>query len=90
MGECLPLPSLWPITPAGTAMATNRSSSGHSSSGHSGDPWAWTAAQQRRHVLRCWRLECDLDPMILRARQLRHQGSLPQAACVEQELLPLF
>ena len=35
-------------------------------------------------------LECDLDPMILRARQLRRQGSSPQARCLEQELLPLF
>jgi len=35
-------------------------------------------------------LECDLDPMILRARQLRRQGSNPQARCLEQELLPLF
>ena len=35
-------------------------------------------------------LECDLDPMILRARQLRRQGSIPQARCLEQELLPLF
>lgn len=85
MGECQLLPSLWPITPAGIAMAITPSSSGQPS-----DPWAWTAAQQRCHVLRCWRLECDLDPMILRARQLRHQGSLPQATCVEEELLPLF
>ena len=35
-------------------------------------------------------LECDLDPMILRARQLRRQGSSPQARSLEQELLPLF
>jgi len=28
--------------------------------------------------------------MILRARQLRRQGSTPQARCLEQELLPLF
>jgi hypothetical protein len=42
------------------------------------------------HLNRCWALECDIDPMILRARQLRHQGALPQASCVEQELLPLF
>ena len=35
-------------------------------------------------------LECDLDPMILRARQLRRQGSSPQARCLEQELRPLF
>ncbi|UPM50019.1 MULTISPECIES: hypothetical protein [unclassified Synechococcus] len=35
-------------------------------------------------------LECDLDPMILRARMLRRQGSSPHARCLEQELLPLF
>ena len=43
----------------------------------------------RRHLERCWRRECDIDPMILRLRQLRHQGCLPQAVCLEQELLPL-
>lgn len=52
--------------------------------------WAWTPAQQRHHLGLCWALECDIDPMILRARQLRHQGALPQASCLEQELLPLF
>lgn len=46
---------------------------------------------QRRHLLElCWQHECDIDPMILRARQLRHQGAWPQAVCLEQELLPLF
>ncbi|MFZ9319022.1 MAG: hypothetical protein ACO23X_09490 [Vulcanococcus sp.] len=44
--------------------------------------------RQRREQARA--LECDLDPMILRARQLRRQGSAPQAHCLEQELLPLF
>ncbi|KMM17258.1 hypothetical protein [Synechococcus sp. GFB01] len=57
---------------------------------HPGDPCSLTSAQQRRHLQRCWQADCDLDPMILRARQLRHQGSLPQATCVEQELLPLL
>jgi hypothetical protein len=52
--------------------------------------WAWPLAQQRCHLNQCWALECDIDPMILRARQLRHQGALPHASCVEQELLPLF
>lgn len=52
--------------------------------------WAWAPARQRHHLSRCWALECDIDPMILRARQLRHQGALRQARCVEQELLPLF
>jgi hypothetical protein len=54
------------------------------------EPWARSAAQQRCHLQACWRLECDIDPMILRARLLRFQGALPQATCVEQELLPLF
>jgi hypothetical protein len=38
----------------------------------------------------CWRLECDIDPMILRARLLRRRGSHPQALSLEEELLPLF
>ena len=85
MGDREALPTLWPILPAAPAMAPSPSSSAQP-----GDPWAWTSAQQRRHLVRCWRAACDIDPMILRARQLRHQGSLPQATCVEQELLPLF
>ncbi len=44
----------------------------------------------RTHLEQCWELECDIDPMILRLRLLRHQGALPQALCLEQELLPLF
>ena len=44
----------------------------------------------RQRFERALDLECDLDPMILRARQLRRQGSTPQARCLEQELLPLF
>ena len=52
--------------------------------------WAWSDALQRQHLSLCWALECDIDPMILRARQLRRQGALPQASCVEEELLPLF
>jgi hypothetical protein len=44
----------------------------------------------RCHLERCWVEECDIDPMILRMRLLRHLGSLPQALCLEQELLPLF
>jgi hypothetical protein len=85
MGSGQVLPTLWPITPACIAMAPTPCPPGQPS-----DPWIWSAAQQRRHLWRCWAAECDLDPMILRARQLRHRGSLPQATCVEQELLPLF
>lgn len=54
------------------------------------DPRCWSVQRQQLHLQRCWQGECDIDPMILRARQLRHQGSLPQAAWVEEELLPLF
>jgi hypothetical protein len=41
------------------------------------------------HLVRCWQLECDIDPMILRLRLLRSRGCLPQARCLEQELMPL-
>ncbi|MEB3265559.1 MAG: hypothetical protein VKN13_02980 [Cyanobacteriota bacterium] len=47
-------------------------------------------ARSRRHLVRCWCRDCDIDPMILRLRQLRHQGRHAQARCLEQELLPLF
>lgn len=46
--------------------------------------------EPRQHLERCWGQECDIDPMILRMRLLRHLGSLPQALSLEQELLPLF
>ena len=44
----------------------------------------------RQHLERCWRRECDIDPMILRLRLLRHQQLLLQALSLEEELLPLF
>jgi len=38
---------------------------------------------------RCLRLECDLDPLILRARLLRSVGQLARPdALTKQELLP--
>jgi hypothetical protein len=46
--------------------------------------------EPRQHLECCWGQECDIDPMILRMRLLRHRGSLPQALSLEQELLPLF
>lgn len=49
-----------------------------------------STSRQRAHLERCWLEDCDIDPMILRLRVLRHQGCLPQALCLEQELLPLF
>ena len=53
------------------------------------EPPAGTAAL-RAHLERCLQQDCDIDPMILRMRLLRHRGSLPQALSLEQELLPLF
>ena len=53
-------------------------------------PWTLPPEGRRRLLEICWCSECDLDPMILRARLLRHQGNRLQAASVEQELLPLF
>ena len=52
--------------------------------------FALTPDELRRRFERAFDLECDLDPMILRARLLRQRGSNPQARCLEQELLPLF
>ncbi|MEB3199460.1 MAG: hypothetical protein VKK62_02885 [Synechococcaceae cyanobacterium] len=46
--------------------------------------------EQRQHLECCWQRDCDIDPMILRMRLLRHQQLLPQARSLEQELLPLF
>lgn len=43
----------------------------------------------KRHLEQCWQLVCDIDPMILRLRLLRRRGCLPQARCLEQELLPV-
>jgi hypothetical protein len=53
-------------------------------------PFSLSPDELRQHFERALALECDLDPMILRARLLRQQGAAPQARCVEQELLPLF
>jgi hypothetical protein len=63
--------------------------------GHSLDPSAddgqgRAARPGRSHLERCWRQDCDIDPMILRLLLLRHRGSHAQARCLEQELLPLF
>jgi len=44
----------------------------------------------RQHLESCWQRECDIDPMILRLRLLRHQRLVLQARSLEQELLPLF
>ena len=49
-----------------------------------------SGSESRRTLERCWPLDCDLDPLILRARLLHHQGRRPMAQSVEQELMPLF
>ncbi|MFM7676094.1 MAG: hypothetical protein ACKO5F_11040 [Synechococcus sp.] len=54
------------------------------------EPTPLTTAQQHALLESCWPLECDIDPIILRARLLRRRGSHPQALSLEQELLPLF
>jgi hypothetical protein len=51
--------------------------------------FALTPDDLRRRLELSLDLECDLDPMILRARLLRQRGALPQARCLEQELLPI-
>lgn len=48
------------------------------------------SAAIRGHLGRCWRLECDIDPLILRVRLLQGRGARRLAICLEQELLPLF
>ena len=44
--------------------------------------YALTPDDLRRRFERSLHLECDIDPMILRARLLRQRGSLPQAHCL--------
>ena len=46
--------------------------------------------QWRRCLERCWSLETDIDPLILRARLLNAQGLRDQALAVEEELQPIF
>ena len=46
--------------------------------------------QWRRLLDRCWHLECDIDPLILRRRLLYSQGRLLQARGIEQEMLPIL
>ena len=45
--------------------------------------------QQRRFLDRCWSIECDIDPLILRRRLLNRQGRLYQARGIEQEMQPI-
>ena len=45
--------------------------------------------QQRDQLDDCWQLECDIDPVILRARVLHRRGEVNGAAGLEQEVLPI-
>lgn len=44
----------------------------------------------RRRLDRCWTMECDVDPLILRRRLLNRQGRLHQARGIEQEMQPVI
>jgi len=46
--------------------------------------------QQRQQLEDCWSHDCDIDPLILRARLLHHQGRRHLATALEQEVMPLF
>lgn len=54
------------------------------------DPCSRNLPDPRAHLERCWQEDCDIDPMILRMRLLRHLGALPHANSLEEELQPLF
>ena len=45
--------------------------------------------QQRVQLDCCWQLECDIDPLILRARVLHRRGEVNGAVGLEQEVLPI-
>ncbi|CAI8157824.1 MAG: hypothetical protein AB8A46_04185 [Prochlorococcus sp.] len=46
--------------------------------------------EQRFRSEHCWELDCDIDPLILRARLLHRQGQSLLALAMEQELLPIL
>ncbi|MBE9155145.1 hypothetical protein [Cyanobium sp. LEGE 06113] len=48
-----------------------------------------SSAWRRRHLELCWLMECDIDPLILRARLLHRYRAEALARCIEQELLPI-
>ncbi|AHF64416.1 hypothetical protein Syncc8109_2077 [Synechococcus sp. WH 8109] len=45
--------------------------------------------QQRDQLDLCWQLDCDIDPLILRARFLHRRGEVNWAVGLEQEVLPI-
>ena len=46
--------------------------------------------QQRQRLSRCWDAECDIDPLIVRLRQLHGKGQWLHARGIEQEVQPIF
>ncbi len=47
-------------------------------------------SHQRQLLEDSWGDDCDIDPLILRARLLHQQGRRHLAAALEQEVMPLF
>ncbi|MBA4736268.1 MAG: hypothetical protein H2063_03580 [Synechococcus sp.] len=45
--------------------------------------------QQRDQLDGCWELDCDIDPLILRARVMHRRGEVNWAVGLEQEVLPI-
>ena len=45
--------------------------------------------QKRDQLDVCWKLDCDIDPLILRARVLHRRGDVSCALGLEQEVLPI-
>jgi hypothetical protein len=66
------------------------SAAGDGAAGDGGPGAELRSAGVRRHLVRCWRLECDIDPLILRVRLLHGRGARRLAISLEQELLPFF
>jgi len=51
-------------------------------------PFSLAVDHWRERFELAWEKECDIDPIILRTRLLRLQGSWQLARCLDQELLP--
>jgi len=46
--------------------------------------------RERELLEDCWGADCDIDPLILRARLHHHQDRRHLATALEQEVMPLF
>ena len=45
--------------------------------------------QPRDQLDLCWQQDCDIDPLILRARVLHRRGDVSSALGLEQDVLPI-